>query len=56
MAFVLGEDGEICLRPVLYLDLDALQGVAGVLDRPLPWSMLREIARENHLRGDWDVF
>jgi hypothetical protein len=33
------------------LNLDALRGAAGTLDRPLPWKEMLEIAREDHLRS-----
>lgn len=34
-------------RPGRYPTLDALQGAAGSLARPLSWAEMREIAREN---------
>src|SRR3954465_10580787 len=55
LAFVLENDGEIHVRPAQYPDLDALQGAAGSLDRPLTWKEMQDIAREDHLRDNWDI-
>lgn len=52
LAFVLGDDGEVRVRPATYPDLASLRGAAGSLERPMSWDEMREIAREDYLQGD----
>jgi AbrB family looped-hinge helix DNA binding protein len=53
VAFVLNDAGDVWLRSVPPTELEALQGAAGTLERPLSWSQKRDIAREDYLRGAW---
>lgn len=49
IAFVIGEDGIVQVRPVAYPTIASLAGAAGSLPRPMPWKEMLEIAREDHL-------
>ena len=47
VAFVITDEGLVQLRPPLAEVIEALRGVAGSLDRPLPWEEMERIARED---------
>lgn len=53
LAFVIDEEGVVCLRTPRYAGIAALRGAAGSLEKPLTWRETRAIAREDHLKiGD----
>ena len=47
VAFVIGEDEVVRLRPLASATLDALQGSAGSLPQPLSWDEMLETANED---------
>lgn len=49
VAFVIGDDGTVQVRPTKYPTLELLRGVAGTLPRPMEWREMLEIAREDRL-------
>ena len=51
IAFVLADDGEVRLAVPLYPTIASLRGAAGSLARPVPWSELRDAAREERLQA-----
>jgi AbrB family looped-hinge helix DNA binding protein len=58
VAFVIGTNGEVQVRPVRYPTVASLAGAAGSLPQQLARSELLESAREDHLaseyrRGEW---
>lgn len=49
IAFVVGEDGSVTVRPIKYPTVASLQGIAGSLPHPLSWEEMRDIAYEDRL-------
>lgn len=53
IAFVIGEDGVVHVRPLAYPTIASLAGAAGSLPRPMPWEEVVEIAREDHVAAEY---
>jgi antitoxin PrlF len=53
IAFVLEPDGTVRLKVPRFPDIDSLAGAAGSLPKPLSWQVMRDIAREDHLRAKY---
>jgi AbrB family looped-hinge helix DNA binding protein len=49
VAFVVGEDGSVTVRPIKYPTVASLQGIAGSLPQPRSWEEMRDIAYEERL-------
>ncbi len=49
VAFVIGDDGTVQVRPATYPTLESLRGAAGTLPRPMEWREMLEIAREDRM-------
>lgn len=49
VAFVIGDDGTVQVRPTKYPTLESLSGAAGTLPKPMEWREMLEIAREERL-------
>lgn len=50
VAFVIEPDGHVQVSPAKYPDIKSLSGVAGKLEKPLSWTKVRDIAREDYLK------
>ena len=50
IAFVIEDDGAVRLSVPHYPTIASLAGAAGSLPKPLSWSEMRRIAREDHMR------
>lgn len=55
VSFVIEDDGTIRLRAPLFPTIASLAGIAGSLERPFSWREMREIAREDHLAGEYPI-
>lgn len=51
ISFVIEEEGDVRLKAPRYPSVDSLRGAAGSLKKPLSWSEMREIAREDRLKA-----
>jgi AbrB family looped-hinge helix DNA binding protein len=51
ITFVIDSSGDVHVKACQYPTIASLRGAAGSLKRPLPWSEVRRIAREDHLRA-----
>ncbi|MBI2908051.1 MAG: type II toxin-antitoxin system PrlF family antitoxin [Chloroflexi bacterium] len=51
ISFVIGAEGDICLRMPRYPSIASLRGAAGSLKKPLSWPEMREIAREDRSKA-----
>jgi AbrB family looped-hinge helix DNA binding protein len=49
--FVLSEGGQVELKGAKYPTVASLRGAAGKLPQPLSWEEMRQIAREDHIKG-----
>jgi hypothetical protein len=43
------EDGTVQLRVPHFPTIASLAGIAGSLNRPIPWGEMRQVAREDHV-------
>jgi AbrB family looped-hinge helix DNA binding protein len=50
ITFVIDSSGDVHVKACQYPTIASLRGAAGSLKQPLPWSKVRRIAREDHLR------
>jgi len=53
VAIVLEDEGVVRLTTPRYRDLASLRGAAGSLKEPLSWEEVRAIAREDHLKAEF---
>ena len=53
IAFVLEPDGTVRVAAPHYPDIASLRGAAGSLKQPLTWQEMRDIAREDRLKGKY---
>jgi AbrB family looped-hinge helix DNA binding protein len=51
ITFVIDSSGDVHVMACPYPTIASLRGAAGSLKQPLPWSEVRRIAREDHLRA-----
>ncbi|MDA8216646.1 MAG: type II toxin-antitoxin system PrlF family antitoxin [Dehalococcoidales bacterium] len=54
ISFVIEGEGEVRLTAPRYPSVASLRGTAGSLKRPLSWSKMREIAREDRLGAKYE--
>lgn len=52
VSFIIEAAGDVRLAVPRYPDVASLRGAAGSLKRPLAWSKMREIAREDRLKAE----
>ena len=53
VAFVIGEDGGVQVRPIAYPTIASLRGAAGSLPRPMTWEQMLDVAREDQLASEY---
>lgn len=51
IAFKVNKNGTVQVAPAKYPDIASLSGSAGTLKRPLTWSKMRQIAREDRIKA-----
>ncbi len=51
ISFIIEEEGDVRLKAPRYPNITSLRGAAGSLKKPLSWSKMREIAREDRLKA-----
>lgn len=50
LSFVIADDGRIEVKVPTYPDVASLAGATGMLEQPLNWDQMREMAREDRSR------
>ena len=53
IVFLIQDEGTVRLSTPRYPDIASLRGAAGSLQEPRSWQEMREIAREDHVKNEY---
>ena len=51
LAFLIGEDGTVRVKPATYPDIESLRGIAGCMKMPMTWSEVEEVVAEERAQA-----